>query len=266
LTKIYIFATKILYLQNLIKIVFGRSSVFLFISALDTLMKNMANPSSYLARGRLHQTPAIGQPVARMNVDMLAPKTLRAMICVAVATYLRAAILASEVLDRSFEIKTHLIKLLPAPSEDPKAAYKFPCLYQRLVADVIREIAEKIAAHSGGHITANGQKYGPACNDTEVVYEVSIDERKRRGKNNADKSRNERKYEMDFVSPEKRTKSLEDFHNGAIFSHSCKIGNMNLDFVYYEFLAKAGKEKGQGLNEGAHFGIGADGGCDRRRL
>lgn len=54
-----------------------------------------------LHTNRLHQPAALLRPVARFNINMLAPKTSGAVVRVAVALYPRAAVRAHKILNGS---------------------------------------------------------------------------------------------------------------------------------------------------------------------
>lgn len=91
----------------------------MFFKALCAAVHNPELAGSALNPHWLHKTAALLFPITRLNINMLAPQTLRAMIGVPGALYLCAAFLTGEIL--LHPLKAHTTSLLEEYGHTPAA-------------------------------------------------------------------------------------------------------------------------------------------------
>jgi hypothetical protein len=82
--------------------------VAMFLKAFQTAVHNAKFPSSSLDTYRLHEAATLFRPITRLNINMLAPQTLWAMIGVPGTFYFCLALLTDEILGPPLESHTKI--------------------------------------------------------------------------------------------------------------------------------------------------------------
>jgi hypothetical protein len=97
-------------LNNFVHVVFLDDFIFSNVLAFHALLNQDILPFFQLNVNGLHQAAAFRGAVTGINVHVLAPKTMRAMVGITVAFYFRPAIFAGEIFDFPLEFFRHKIK------------------------------------------------------------------------------------------------------------------------------------------------------------